>query len=62
MISLWKPMPCNPAEVLPSKQEKKSNFTLNGALITVGNLSLLPIIYLQRIFLKGTILVNSVQL
>jgi hypothetical protein len=55
-------MPCNPAEVLPSKQEKKSNFTLNGALITVGNLSLLPIIYLQRIFLKGTILVNSVQL
>lgn len=41
---------------------KKSNFSLNGAVITVGNFSLLPIIYLQRIFLKGTILENSVWL
>lgn len=55
-LMLW-----NPAEVLPSKQ-KKSNFSLNGVLITVGNFSLLPIIYLQRIFLKGTILENSVWL
>lgn len=40
----------------------ESNFTLNRALITVGNFSLLPIIYLQRIFLKGAIWENSVQL
>ena len=44
------------------KKKKKSNFTLNGVVITVGNFSLLPIIYLQRIFLKGTILENSVPL
>lgn len=43
-------------------KKKKSNFTLNGALITVGSFSLLPIIYLQRIFLKRTILENSVWL
>lgn len=60
-LALQNPMPWNPAEVLPSKQ-KKSKFSLNGVLITVGNFNLLPIIYLQRIFLKETIFENSVWL